>query len=285
VKNFANKILFAIILVFSFTAAEKTIILPPPCCKALSADAESHVCPDRVFALFLPQVIPLKSLLLTIEHRGSSPAFDHPFRDFLGLDNGGLKIGLGLRYSPLEHLDVGFRRANNVYELWDTYEFDGRYQFLEETAQVVDAAVITGFTWFYQYNAPDASGLYLCGIFGKSFLDQFYASTGIMVHSYSTYMYKDSTADASSIAIPLSFTFSTQVGLSLNGEMFIPAAGYSAGKAGYAAGVKYATWHHSFSLLFSNTPYTTFDGVVTGSHKWDKPILAFLITRRFGGRD
>ncbi len=285
-KNVAILSLTYLAVLFSLMPfAETTIVEPPQCCRALSNDPDAHICQDRCLTFFLPQTIPYKSFLLTIDHRGSSPAFENPFRDFMGFDNGGLKISLGLRYSPIEKLDVGFRRSNNVYEPWDTYEFDGRYKIFDESTQLVDGAAIGGFTWFYQDNSQDASGFYMSGLLGKSFKDLFYLSSGIIIHTNSTYMTKQLTDDASTTAIPITFIFSPKAGLSLEAEMALPVLGYRASNPSYSIGAKYATWRHSFSILFTTSQYTTFDGVVTGAGQMDKPVLGFLITRSFGGEN
>jgi hypothetical protein len=264
--------------------AENSSNESPACCRALSADPDAHTCPDRAFALFLPRTIEPHSFLLTIEHRTSAPAFDHPFRDFLGFDNGGLKIGLGFRWSPVNNFDVGLRRFNNVFEPWDTYEFDGRYQLLKERDHLIDGAIIGGATWFYQYTGQDASGFYGAALAGRSFWDQSYLSAGIMFHTKSTYMTKTVADKSASVAVPLSLIVSTPIGLSVLAESFIPLSGYySAGKPSLTAGLKYATYHHTFSLLFSTTQYTSFDGAVTGSDHSNKPGAGFMITRKFGG--
>jgi hypothetical protein len=282
----SNAIKTGLILVLCVCAmaAGAPAAAPPACCQALSVDPDDHVCPDRAFALFLPRAIEPRSFLLTIEHRTSAPAFDHPFRDFLGFDNGGLKIGLGFRYSPLNNLDVGLRRFNNVYEPWDTYEFDGRYQLLKEKRHFVDGAVMAGVTWFYQYTAQDASGFYASALLGRSVWDHAYLSSGLMFHTKSTYMTKTVAAKSASVAVPVALIVPTPIGLGLVGETFIPLSGYySAGKPSWTAGLKYATYHHTFSLLFTTTQYTSFDGAVTGSDRSNKPGAGFMITRKFGG--
>lgn len=256
----------------------------PPCCKALSDDPEMHTCPDRAFALFLPRAIEARSFLLTIEHRTGAPAFDSPFRDFLGFDNGGLKIGLGFRWSPMEHLDVGVRRFNNVYEPWDTYEYDVRYQFLRERERFIDAAVVGGLSWFYQDVRPDASGGYVSALAGRSFGDRCYLTTGLILHTSSSYRTKTDTAASASVAVPVSIILSTPSGLSVVAETFWPLpAYYRAGKPSWTAGLKFASYHHTFSFLLSSSPYSSFDGAVTGSDRTDKPVAGFMITRKFGG--
>ena len=176
------------------------------------------------------------------------------------------------------------RRFNNVFEPWDTYEFDGRYQFLNEEKHWIDCAVMGGATWFYQTTGQDASGFYGAALAGRSFWDQCYLSSGILFHTKSTYMTKTVAEKSASVAVPVSVIVPTPIGLNLLAESFIPLSGYySAGKPSWTAGLKYATYHHTFSLLFSTTQYTSFDGAVTGSDHSNKPGAGFMITRKFGG--
>jgi hypothetical protein len=255
----------------------------PGCCAALSADPDSRLCPDRGFSLLLPQPLGPKTFLFLVEHRGNSPAFSSPFRDGLGLDNGALKIGLGLRYSPIDNLDAGIRRVNNGLDLFDTYEFDARYRFLDESSQGLDAAIDAGISLFTQDTHGIASGMFAACIAGRSFPGRLYIASGAQYHSNSTFSEKTTDAIDWSLAIPLLFSFRASTGLSLLTEWFVPAAGYSAGNPGYAFGFKYATWRHNFSLLLSNSQYTTTDGTVSGSNRLNDPVLGFMIVRKFGG--
>jgi hypothetical protein len=255
----------------------------PACCKALSDDPDVFTCPDRAFAFFLPRPILPQSALLTIEHRAQSPAFDNPLRDGFGLDNGLLKIGIGLRYSPIKNLDAGFRRVNNAMDPFDTYEIDARYCFLDERTRLLDAALGIGTTLFYQDTSGVASGYFATITAGRSVGNRIYLASGALYHSNSTYFSKTVADQDWTLCVPFSLALRVFGGFSVLTEEFFPIQGYRAGKPGYAYGFKYTTFRHSFSVLLTNTQYTTMDGVVTGSDRLDKPVLGFLITRRFGG--
>jgi hypothetical protein len=242
------------------------------------------VLPARTALLpFLPRPLSPKSFLFTVEHRGQSPAFDHPFRDGLGFDNGSLKIGLGLRYSPFKNLDAGLRRVNNGMDPFDTYEIDARYCFAEESRRYFDAAIRAGTTLFYQDTSGFASGYFASLAAGRSVGDRVYAATGILYHSNSTYFTKTVSDKDWTLCLPFSLSIRVHKGFSLLAEVFAPLTGYSAGKPAYAYGFKYATWRHSFSVLLTNTQYTTMDGVVSGSGRLNQPVLGFMITRKIGG--
>ncbi|MBN1129170.1 MAG: hypothetical protein JXA71_09295 [Chitinispirillaceae bacterium] len=253
------------------------------CSPALSADPETFLCPDRGFSLLLPRTPAPKSLLFVVEHRANSPAFANPLRDALGLDNGSLKIGLGLRYAPFERLDIGVRRINNGLDLFDTYEFDGRYCPFRETAQGIDAAIDAGFSLFAQEVHGMASGVFASVVAGRHFFNRVYGAGGAQYHSNSTWLSKKTSDTDWGLCIPLGFHVRVIGGLTLLTEWFFPAAGYSAGRPGYAAGFTFATWRHRFSLLLTNTPYTTADGTVSGSGRMNDPVLGFMIVRQFGG--
>lgn len=238
--------------------------------------------PDRAFSLFFPSVIEARTLLLTIEHRGREGAFKHPFTDGFGLDNGGLKIGLGLRYGITSRLDAGVRRLNNVSERFDVYEFDGRCQVLKDGKDILDLSVMAGFTWFYQPDVRDASGFYGALLLGKGLGDRAYLSSGLLAHNNSTYASKYATDPDGSAAAAAALLVRPFEKLFLCAEGVFPLAGYSAGRPSYGAGFKAVTWGHTFSLLFSNTQYVTFDGLVSGAGRTGNPGLGFLITRKFG---
>jgi hypothetical protein len=278
-NNTGLSLVFAIAVIFGPLFASEA----PTCCSALSEDPDAILCPDRAFALFYPRPLSPRSVLFTVEHRGRSPAFDHPLRDGLGLDNGSLKIGLGLRYSPIANVDAGIRRVNNALDLFDTYEFDLRYCLLDEAGQGFDAALGTGVSLFYQDIDGIASGYFGTVLLGRSIAGRLYLSTGALYHSNSTYSAKTLDDIDWSLCVPASVSLRVVKGLSLLAESFIPAGGYSAGKPGYACGFKYATWRHGFSLLITNSQYTTIDGMVSGSDRLNNPVIGLMITRKFGG--
>jgi len=280
-NNFLYSILSTLFIFIGVATADSL-----DCCKALSDDPSTAICPDRDYALLLPRTIPAHSFLFTIEHRANSPAFKNPVRDGLGLDNGLLKIVIGFRYSPLSNLDFGFKRASNALDPFDTYELDARYCFLKESSRYIDACIGTGISIFDQEPATAASGYFAQLILGKSLFGRLYLSSGLIIHTNSTFnsTQKAKTAEDpdQTLCVPLALSARVTKELSLIVESFSPIAGYSAGYTGYSFGVKWATWGHSFSILLSNTQYSTVDGMVTGSDRLNNPVIGFMITRKFG---
>src|SRR5690606_21226874 len=88
------------------------------------------------------------SVVFAIAHRTNTALHDEPFANYLGFDSGGLKIGIALRYGILEGLDAGFARLNGTNELFDTYELDARWRFLNERDHLVEGAARAGLSWF-----------------------------------------------------------------------------------------------------------------------------------------
>ncbi|MFH0921462.1 MAG: DUF5777 family beta-barrel protein [Fibrobacterota bacterium] len=248
----------------------------------LNPDPDTYVTPDRLFGFFLPNTVPQGVTLLTIDHRASAPAFDNPLEDGFGLDNGGFKIGLGLRHGFLDNLDAGFRRTNGVWENYDTYEGDIRYRLQREERRGVDLSLLCGFTWFYIPHQQDASGFYAGLSAGKSFARWLYLSTGFLAHTSSSYKIKPDTAEVFSVAVPIGLHLALNKGMSLVAESTLPIAGYSAGYPSWACGLKFQTFNHTFSFFLSTTQYFTPDGIVCGSDRGANPMLGFLITRQFG---
>jgi hypothetical protein len=279
----SNKMALVLITIIAILSGMTTEEEVTACCKALSADPETYLCPDRAFALMFPRPVPEHSVLFTVEHRGRSPAFKYPMRDGLGYDNGSLKIGLGLRYSPLSKFDVGVRRVNNGLDQFDTYEFDGRVILLDEQRRNIDAALGAGVSLFYQDKDGIASGYFTTILIGRSIGERVYVSAGALYHSNSTFSTKTTDDINASLCIPVSISARIISGFSIINEWFLPEYGFSGGTPAWAFGFKYATWKHSFSLLLTNTQYTTMDGVVCGSDRLNNPVLGFMIVRKFGG--
>jgi hypothetical protein len=268
---------------FAASASENgAAVDTPACCRALSEDPDAYSCSDRALALFYPLTIAPKSWLFSIEHRGASPAFDHPFRDGFGFDNGGLKIDIGFRFAPIRSLDMGIRRSGNGLDPFDTYEFDVRYRLTDERKHYADLAIDGGATVFYPTVGSVSSGCFGQLLAGRSIGGRLYCSAGASFHSKSTYLTKTALDKTWTLCVPAGLTFRFSKKFSMLGELFEPVAGYGAGSPGYAWGFKDVTWRHTFSLFLTNTQYSTIDGAVAGAKRVDKPVFGFLITRRIG---
>jgi hypothetical protein len=153
---------------------------------------------------------------------------------------------------------------------------------LHESAAFLDLAIDAGFTLFDQAPHGVASGVFAAPLLGKSFIDRVYCAGGVLYHSNSTFSIKTTKDSDESLCLPLLISVRAVAGLSVLTEWYFPMAGYSAGSPAYAFGFKYATWRHSFSLLLTNSQYTTVDGTVSGSDRMNNPVLGLEIVRKFG---
>lgn len=223
-----------------------------------------------------------KSLLFTIDHRARQSVDDKTLDDFLGLDAGGLKIGLGLRYGLRDNLEVGFLRLNGTAEIFDVYEFDFKYGLLNQSTAGLDLAFRGGVTWFAQKNAEDASGALFQLLVGRSFAGGFRLNTGLLYHSESSNDLKSTLDDDYSLALPVSAEIPLTNKLKMELESVFNVSGYGSPHPVCAFGLKYLTYRHTFMINLSNTQYISADGIVSGSGRGgDDIIFGFTITREF----
>ena len=226
------------------------------------------------------------SLTLIIDHRPFKNLFsgDDAFFDYLGLDRGEtLKVGLGLRYGIIDGLDFGIYRLNdggNV--LYDTYEFDLRYAFLNQDKHFVNLMVRAGLSWFTFDDAKDA-----VGFFGQMFVDHIFLKTllvgvGFAFHSESSSEYKLDKDDAYSGAVTAVVEWRALDWFAVTAELAAPVLGY---KQDYPVGtfaLKFLTHRHTFSLMLSNTQFINADGIVAGAWRGMKDLIfGFQIFREF----
>lgn len=247
---------------------------------ALVAEPDLYAHPERGFGVTLPRSLGARKLIFVIDHRALNRISDKPAASFLGFDRG-VKISLGLRYGIGDFLDAGIIRSSDPVDPFDTYELDARMQLLKEHRHVIDCAISGGADWFYQESRDDASGYFGRVMIGRSFLRRVYAGAGFLVHSNSTWSGKRVDHDDHSMGIPVLVNGRFFDWLSVLYEGCFPVAGYRAGVASWAAGLKLSTFRHTFALLVSNSKYVTADGLVSGSDRAGRPAAAFSITRIF----
>jgi hypothetical protein len=237
---------------------------------------------ERGIDVLTPKTLRAKSLLFLVEHRARNALKDNAFQDFLGLDAGGLKVGLGLRYGFTDWLEGGFYRLNGQTEIFDTYEFDLKCRLLEESVHGVALAVRGGGTWFAQSKMKDASGGFAQLLVGKYVNPHLRIGTGLLYHSESSGETKSTADDAFSVAIPvqLEIRFNRRFAWDIEGAANV--AGYGAAHPIIATSLKIITWRHTFSIIFGNNRYTSSDGIVANSPRsLNEAVIGFLITREF----
>lgn len=220
------------------------------------------------------------ALLLIIDHRAGQTFLEDAWTDYLGLDAGALKIGLGLRYGIIDDLDVGIYRLNNTIEIFDVYELDARWRFLNHDDHYLDAALRAGVTWFVQPDMDDAVGFYGQLLADRVFFDQLLVGGGFLFHSESSNDRKSLSDDAYSGALALLVEWRFIDLLALNAEIAANVFGYGSKWPAFAFALEVITYRHTFALVFSNTQYVTADGIVAGSWRgFDELVFGFQITR------
>jgi len=245
-------------------------------------DLDEFALPDRIINVLTPDPIQRGNLHLTIIHRARQSLTENAGRDYLGLDAGGLKIGIGLRYGLRDMADVGFFRLNGTAESFDTYEFDLRVRLLEETMAPVAVALRPGFTWFAQPEEEDASGYFGQLLIERNFGKHLSIAGGVLYHSESSGDRKSTGDDDESMAIHAGFSIRLRPRFSLDGEVTSTVSGYGEDDPAVSVAIRMFTYGHTFSLVVTNTQYVSADGIVGNAWRpMDEPVIGFNITRLF----
>jgi hypothetical protein len=237
---------------------------------------------ERGINVLTPRTLRKNSLMFLVEHRTRQEFDRNSFEDLAGFDAGGLKIGLGLRYSFTDDLETGFYRLNGTNEAFDTYEFDLKYWLLRQKKHGVDLAARGGATWFSQGKVEDASGYFGQLLLGGNLNKHFRIGTGLLAHSESSSELKTLSDEEYSVAVPVQFEARFNGRFAWLAEIVTPVAGFKAPHPVISTSLKIMTWRHSFNLVVSNSQYMSADGIVAGSHRSMKNIVVgFCITREF----
>jgi len=220
-------------------------------------------------------------LLVLIMHRARQSFTEDTCRDYFGLDAGGLKIGLGLRYGLIDRMDMGALRLNGTAETFDTYEFDLRYRFLDQEENYLDTAIRSGISWFRQPDEEDAIGSFWQLLATRRCGKRFLFGTGFLYHSDSSGDLKSNDDDDASMAVLGLMEFRLMPWLAWDAELTGNVSGYSETEPAVSSSLKLFTYGHTFSLVVSNTQYVGADGLVTNAwREWNDLILGFNITRQ-----
>ena len=222
---------------------------------------------------------------------------DHAFHDFLGLDDG-VKIGIMFGYGITDNWDVTVQRTNgrdyfggdyktHSFDLWD---FMTKVKLLDEQEQFVDLSLTGGATFFWE---DDNSGEWAgnAAILVEKSILGFRVGTGLLYSSLSTWEPTGSTqvgGDSPKLypkeqpwkvprpaehttAIPLSVSVALTKKLYGFGELAFPVDGYETGRGpSAAAGLRYVSPSHAYSLFLCNTSNNGFNSTFTGGYKEDR---------------
>lgn len=239
---------------------------------------------DRVVDAFTARTTRRASFNTLISHRNYGGFGRHPFDTFLGFDAGMLKVGLGLRYGILDNLDVGVFRLSGGDDIFNTYEFDVRYQLLQQASAYVDVAIRAGMTWF-SLTGPysDSVAPFVMILADHLFWNRLLAGINVIYHSDSSGPDKIEAGLSGSAAVQVYGDFRLVEWVSIALEVTQTIAGYHQPYPNVTFGPRFITHRHSFAIALSNTRYSSTDGIVTNndrSHFLDW-VLGFSITREF----
>ena len=245
--------------------------------------------------------IPQGEVYARFSHVSQNPTFVNggggdSFDDLLGLEDG-VKIGILFGYGITTNWDVMVQRQNGrdytglapgyedrSYDLWDVMT---KYKFLNEDEHGVDAAVSVGTTIFWQDDDNMEFAANAALLVEKS-MGRFRAGSGLLYTSLSAYE-EESTAYTATkyykneetfgaprpqnhtLAIPISLSLALNARHQLFGEAAFPVDGYDTGNGpSMAAGWRYNTPTHAYSLYLSNTANGSFNSAFTGGYRDDR---------------
>ena len=232
------------------------------------------------------------------------------FHDLLGLESG-VRVGLLFGYGITKDWDVTLQRTNGrdyvkngvnyeagSYDLWDLMT---KYQILDENEQFVDLSASVGATYFCQ---DDWSGIVAGNgaLLVEKSLWRFRFGSGLLYTSQSTYdsassSQKDNAQEKRyprayravfepveenhTLAVPVGLSFALTTRHQLFTEMAVPVSGYHTESdwPSLAAGWRYNTPTHAYSLFFSNTANSSFNSSITGGYMAERlDLFGFDIT-------
>ena len=216
----------------------------------------------------------------------------------LGLESG-VKVGILFGYGITKNWDIMVQRTNgrdytpdpynpadttrHSFDLWDVMT---KYKFLDENKQFIDLSTSVGGTYFWQ---DQGEGLWAgnAALLAEKSFWRFRAGSGLLYTSLSTYesarsntgkdtdkIYPNEDAfgmprpENHTMAIPVSLSFALTKTQQLFTEMAFPISGYDTGNGpSMAAGWRYNTHTHAYSIYLSNTANGSYNSTFTGGYK------------------
>ncbi|MBN2716802.1 MAG: hypothetical protein JXX14_13205 [Deltaproteobacteria bacterium] len=243
---------------------------------------------DRIVNIHTSQTVRPGAMTLTIDHRAHETFLsgEDAWFDYLGLDSGNLKIGIGLRLGLKDYMDVGFYRLNNGTDLFDAYEFDTKMRFLEQDSGFVNMSLRIGATWFVQKDADDAVGFFSQLNVDRRLFGTLLVGTGFAFHTDSSNDHKKYENVEQSAAVLGYVEWRPVRVFSLNGEMAAAVAGYNSKYPVFAFSARFLTHRHSFQLLVANSQQMSADGIVANAWRgFGHLLFGFQIVREFQLKD
>ncbi len=234
----------------------------------------------------------------TFANGGRGDSFD----DMMGLESG-VKVGILFGYGITKNWDIMVQRTNgrdyipapfdpedtnrHSYDLWDVMT---KVKLLDEEKQFIDLSTSVGGTYFWQ---DDDEGKWAgnAALLVERSLWRFRMGSGLLYTSLSTFEGARSTQIGTAIdklypnedafgatrpqnhtvAIPASLAFALGKNAQLFAEMAFPVDGYDTGNGpSAAAGWRYNTHTHAYSIYLSNTANGSYNSTFTGGYKRDR---------------
>lgn len=237
---------------------------------------------DRTVSQPLARTIRRGAMMFIVDHRTRQAMDKESFRDFLGLDAGGLKVGLGLRYGLLDNLEIGIYRLNGVAEIFDVYDYDLKYALVQQNQHGLNLAFRVGGSWFAQPEQEDASGFIGQLLADRTFFGRLTLGAGVLYHSESSNEEKNDRDDQYSVAIPVQAELRLNSRVALDLETASTVAGYHSRYPAVTAAIKMITQRHTFSIVAGNHRQISADGAAANSPRgFGDMIIGFTITREF----
>ncbi len=246
-------------------------------------------------------------------HIGQEQTFtydNNAFHDFVGIESN-VKIGVMFGYGIADGWDITLQRTNGQdrvafddgkYYDYDAWDLMTKIKILDEKKHWIDVSLLGGATYLWQNNdhgkVAGNAGL----LFAKSF-GRLRVGTGVLYTSISTFESTYSSQDDvfptkrhprevegspeyqsdgnnHTVAVPVSLAYSFTPHCELFAEGAFPTDGFETkGGPSAAAGLRYNTNSHSYSLFFTNTSNNSFNSTFTGGYKSDRlDIFGFTIS-------
>jgi hypothetical protein len=248
--------------------------------------------PLRILALMTGRTVKKGGFEFILDHRASQAIYDDSngrgaadmWNNFLGLDST-VTVGLGLRYGIIEGLDAGLYRVGGFK--FDTYEFDVRFQALNQDEHGIDLLARGGLSWFVVPDHADAAWPFAQLYASRLVANRLLATVGLMYHSnssastvrgikYANEEHKWSFAWAAGLEYRLSGA------VALDAEMVSCTAGFCAKRPAFSGGIKFLTNRHTFALVCGNTQFLSADAYITNTiTPWSKLTIGFNLTREY----
>jgi hypothetical protein len=247
-------------------------------------DDEGRARSERTINVLEARTTRRGALIFVLDHRTWKTFTEEPIHDFLGFDNGQLKIGLAARYGIFDCLDVGLQRVNGTAERFktDTWDLDLRYHALKQDKHFLDVSVRGGVTWFSVEDADDREGYFGQLAINRTFGRRVRAGTGLLYHSDSYNENRDRGDQDYSMAVPGTLDIRFTPSFSWHGEIVANVGGFKERYPVLSTSLRATTNKHTFALVVSNTQYFGAAGIATNTFRDNGDlILGFTITREF----